>query len=159
MVIEIDGSSHNDKHEYDATRDEFLKGLRLQVIHIPDADIKKNLQSVMDMLYNHPAFTTPSLHDTPPMEGNVLHFSTEAKNVFAAGKALWKYYHKQPNCNVNASLYDIREHFQGRNDKGKMNAKSNDEDYMKLIKSLREQLHNLAIKIQPKVYTYGFLKV
>lgn len=42
-------------------------------------------------------------------------FSAEAQAVFAAGKKLWIYYHKQPKCNVNASLYDIREHFQGRN--------------------------------------------
>ena len=102
----------------------------------------------------------PSLFDkSKPARTMPLKFSTEAKNVFATGKALWKYYHKQPDCNINASLYDIREHFQGRNDKGRMNAKSDDESYMKLIKSLREQLHNLAIKIQPKVYTYGFLKV
>ena len=60
--------------------------------------------------------------------------------------------------NVNASLYDIREHFQGRNDKGKMNNKSDDEIYMKLIGSLREKLKTLAGKIEPKVYEYEFLK-
>ena len=45
-----------------------------------------------------------------------LVFSAEAKAVFDAGRELWIYYHQQPNCNVNASLYDIREHFQGRNE-------------------------------------------
>ncbi|MCL2651246.1 MAG: hypothetical protein FWD60_09530, partial [Candidatus Azobacteroides sp.] len=45
----------------------------------------------------------------------VREFSETAKNIFLAGKKLWKYYHAQPNCNVNASLYDIREHFQKRN--------------------------------------------
>ncbi|MBK7027638.1 MAG: hypothetical protein IPH40_12690 [Polaromonas sp.] len=30
---------------------------------------------------------------------------------FDAGKALYKYYHQQPKSNVNASFYDIREHF------------------------------------------------
>jgi hypothetical protein len=85
-------------------------------------------------------------------------FSPEAQAVFAAGKALWRYYHSQPNCNVNASLYDIREHFQGRNDKGKMNNKSDDEHYTSLISDLREQLKILAKKIEPKVYEYGFLK-
>ena len=48
-----------------------------------------------------------------------LEFSLEAKAVFDAGRELWKYYHKQPNGNANASLYDIREHFQGRNQAGK----------------------------------------
>ena len=85
-------------------------------------------------------------------------FSKEAKDVFKAGLALWKHYHKQPKSNVNASLYDIREHFQGRNDKGKMNNKSDDETYNELIANLRETLKTLAEKIEPKVYEYGFLK-
>lgn len=107
-------------------------------------------------------------------EAKKLEFSEEAKLVFDAGKSLWKYYHTQefPSFrgvdsnavgrrgvyNVNASLYDIREHFQGRNDKGKMNNKSGDETYMKLIAELRSALKILAKKIEPKVYEYGFLK-
>ena len=87
-----------------------------------------------------------------------LQFSEKATQVFNAGRALWQYYHSQPNVNVNASLYDLREHFQGRNDKGKMNNKSQDETYMTLIKTLRESLKILAKKIEPKVYDYGFLK-
>lgn len=87
-----------------------------------------------------------------------LEFSAEAQGVFNAGRELWKYYHKQPGCNVNASLYDIRAHFQGRNDQGKMNNKSEDEDYMNLINDLRVKLKLLAKKIEPKVYEYGFLK-
>ena len=85
-------------------------------------------------------------------------FSTEAKAVFDAGRKLWTYYHAQPKCNVNASLYDIREHFQGRNDKGKMNNTSDDETYNDLIADLRFALKTLAEKIEPKVYEYGFLK-
>lgn len=87
-----------------------------------------------------------------------LTFSPEATDVFNAGIELWKYYHRQSNCNVNASLYDIREHFQGRNEAGKMNNKSEDETYMKLIGVLREKLRSLAEKIEPKVYKHGFLK-
>lgn len=60
--------------------------------------------------------------------------------------------------NVNASLYDIREFFQGRNEAGKMNNKSTDETYSKLIANLRVSLKTLANKIAPKVYEYGFLK-
>jgi hypothetical protein len=84
-------------------------------------------------------------------------FSPEAQAVFDAGRELWKYYHSQKNINVNASLYDIREHFQGRNDKGKMNSKSEDETYNELIGTLREKLNLLAEKIEPKVYEYEFL--
>lgn len=46
----------------------------------------------------------------------------------------------------------------GRNDKGKMNNKSEDETYMSLITNLRERLKELAKKIEPKVYEYEFLK-
>jgi hypothetical protein len=87
-----------------------------------------------------------------------LVFSDEAKAVFDAGRELWRYYHKQPNINVNASLYDIREHFQGRNAKGKMNNKSTDPSYTNLIGELRDKIKLLAQKIEPKVYEYGFLK-
>lgn len=86
-----------------------------------------------------------------------LVFSTEATAVLDSARELWKYYHIQPNCNVNASLYDIREHFQGRNEAGKMNNRSTDEFYMKLIGDLRSKLNILAKKIEPKVYEYRFL--
>ena len=85
-------------------------------------------------------------------------FSDEAKAVFNAGRELWKYYHSQKDANVNASLYDIREYFQGRNDKGRMNARSNDDNYTLLIAELRNKLNVLADKINPKIYEYGFLK-
>jgi len=95
----------------------------------------------------------PTVHYETP-----LVFSAQAKAVFNAGCELWKYYHAQPNCNVNASLYDIREYFQGRNEKGKMNNKSTDETYTLLITNLRETLKQLASVIEPKVYEYEFLK-
>ena len=85
-------------------------------------------------------------------------FSEEATAVFDAGRELWKYYHAQKDVNVNASLYDIREYFQGRNAQGRMNFKSDDATYMALISELRSKLSILAEKIQPKVYEYGFLK-
>ncbi len=108
----------------------------------------------------------PSFHMTILFEPEVsygkspspLQFSAQATAVFGAGCQLWTYYHKQPNCNVNASLYDIREHFQGRNEAGRMNAKSTDETYMNLIGDLRKQIKLLAEKITPKVYEYEFLK-
>lgn len=89
----------------------------------------------------------------------VFKFSSEAIAVFNAGCELWKYYHQQPNSNVNASFYDIKEHFQGRNEAGKMNNTSADETYTNLIGDLREKLKQLAEKIEPKVYKYGFLKI
>ena len=85
-------------------------------------------------------------------------FSEEAQAVFDAGRELWTYYHAQKDINVNASLYDIREHFQGRNDKGRMNSTSDDKKYTEYITNLRYQLNILADKIKPKIYEYGFLK-
>ncbi len=87
-----------------------------------------------------------------------LEFSEEATAVFDAGRELWKYYHSFNAIIANASLYDIREFFQGRNDKGRMNARSDDEKYTELIAALRNKLGILAEIITPKVYEYGFLK-
>ena len=84
--------------------------------------------------------------------------SPEAQAVYDAGLALWRYYHSQPNAIADASYYDIRLHFQGTNDKGNMNAKSDDETYTALITDLREKMKRLAKCIEPKVYEYGFLK-
>ncbi|MBR6752039.1 MAG: endonuclease domain-containing protein [Alphaproteobacteria bacterium] len=39
LVIEIDGSSHNDKYEYDRERDEYLQSLGLTVLHLDNSDI------------------------------------------------------------------------------------------------------------------------
>jgi len=101
-------------------------------------------------------------------QGQKRDFSAEAQAVFDAGKALWKYYHGQDmkfiefkfgkeKYNVNASLYDIREYFQGRNEKGTMKNKSEDPKYNELIANLREKITILAQKIEPKVYEYEFL--
>lgn len=87
-----------------------------------------------------------------------IEFSNKAKDVMDAGRELWKYYHSQPNANVNASYYDIREYFQGRDAKGKMNSSSEDETYNRLLGDLRDALKVLAKEIEPKVYEYGFLK-
>jgi hypothetical protein len=101
------------------------------------------------------------VYDNKPRE-----FSEEATAVFDAGRELWKYYHntipqQAPPSGVggiNASFYDIREYFQGRNDKGRMNSRSDDEKYSELISELRNKLNLLADKIKPKIYEYEFLK-
>lgn len=89
---------------------------------------------------------------------NPLQFSNDAKAVFDAGRELWKYYHSKNDINVNASFYDIREYFQGRNELGRMNSKSNDKEYTELLRVLRSKLDLLADKIIPKIYEYEFLK-
>jgi len=71
---------------------------------------------------------------------------------------LWKYYHEQANANLNASYYDIREFFCGRNEKnGNMNSKSKDDRYNQLHEALRKAHRELGRHIEPKIYEYEFL--
>ena len=98
------------------------------------------------------------VHDTKKEKKKTsLIFSDRALEVLKAGRALWTYYHTQPNCNVNASFYDIREYFQGRDEKGRMKASSDDAMYNKLLGDLKLEMKFLALQIEPKVYEYGFL--
>ena len=112
-----------------------------------------------------------NLLETEKVRTTPLIFSAAAKAVFDAGRELWRYYHSQSfsvnyggitmqtgTYNVNASLYDIKAYFQGRNAQGKMNNKSDDDKYNELMSNLREALRVLAQKIEPKVYEHGFLK-
>ncbi|HEC1874716.1 TPA: hypothetical protein R1803_001346 [Campylobacter jejuni] len=92
-----------------------------------------------------------------------IEFSPQANELLKAGKELFKYYHthsEDKNYLVNASLYDIKEFFQGRDEKGKMNrpSKAKNEHYKALLSDLNEALNVLAKKLEPKIYEYGFLK-
>ncbi|MEZ5495539.1 MAG: HsdR family type I site-specific deoxyribonuclease [Gammaproteobacteria bacterium] len=84
VVIEIDGSSHDDKVEYDAERDAYLESLGLTVIHILVNDVMKRMDEVMEMLDRHPALQVeepPRLSGTPPEEGNFVQESPESYGV------------------------------------------------------------------------------
>lgn len=63
LVIEIDGSSHDEKEVYDGTRQEYLEALGLLVFRISDFDVRNNLGWVMkeleDFIIAHYG-TTPS---------------------------------------------------------------------------------------------------
>ena len=95
LVVEIDGSSHDDKQAYDQVRDEYLEALGLMVLHVQDVDVKQNLVGVVELVRQHlnsrhtatslrfansgattPSLratnsgaTTPSLRATPSKEG------------------------------------------------------------------------------------------
>ena len=86
-----------------------------------------------------------------------IQFSNEARDVLEQGKYLWKYYHSKNDSNQNASFYDIREYFQGKDSNGRMNNRSSDETYSILVWNLRQALKQLEKKITPKIYEYGFL--
>ncbi|KAA2223738.1 endonuclease domain-containing protein [Chryseobacterium sediminis] len=64
LIIEIDGSIHNEKQVYDGIREEYLESLGLLVFRISDFDVRNNLGVVMKELEefiilhygNHPVF-------------------------------------------------------------------------------------------------------
>ncbi len=77
LVIEIDGSSHDNKQDCDKERQQFLENLGLKVYRITDIDMKKNVELSMIGLekYIIEQFSVgvnkpPRPTDTPPMEGN-----------------------------------------------------------------------------------------
>ena len=53
LIIEIDGSSHNDKEDYDNKRETYLVSLGLKVYRISDLRIKHDLGNVMEELENY----------------------------------------------------------------------------------------------------------
>jgi very-short-patch-repair endonuclease len=53
LVIEIDGSSHNDKDTYDARRDIYLKSLGLKIYRISEPNIMNDLENAMIGLENY----------------------------------------------------------------------------------------------------------
>ena len=108
---------------------------------------------------NHSASAAQSLSVADNTPVTMTH---EAQAVISAGREIYRFYHdarKQRNYgNLNASLYDIKLYFKGKNEKGNMNATSNDDHFNALMDNLRLALHALAKNIAPKVYEYGFLK-
>ncbi|MDR3023167.1 endonuclease domain-containing protein [Chryseobacterium sp.] len=63
LIIEIDGSSHDEKEVYDGIRQEYLESLGLLVFRISDFDVRNSLNVVMreleDFIVLHYG-TTPS---------------------------------------------------------------------------------------------------
>ncbi|MDO7817551.1 hypothetical protein [Helicobacter pylori] len=120
--------------------------------------------ALLDFLKGGIKEESDSLFLNAKKENKPLKFSPSASKVFDAGREIYRYYHKQDFANrpynANASLYDIKEFFQGRNAQGKLNspAKAKDEHYKQLYANLQDALKDLAKEIQPKVYEYGFLR-
>ena len=52
LAIEIDGLGHNQKLDYDKTRDDFLKSIGITIIRIKNHDVLNNLDGVKAFLEN-----------------------------------------------------------------------------------------------------------
>ena len=50
LIIEIDGSSHDNKVEYDKFREEFFRFNKLTVVKFADMDVKNNLYAVVGVI-------------------------------------------------------------------------------------------------------------
>ena len=153
----------NDRDQFLYPNDDWQTDKEFQNDCLAYTLFKNNIQSKHGVNHWIP-FTESEVHSRNKFDSNFMtgfidrNMSSAAQTVFNAGRELWQYYFMQPNCNVNASLYEIREYFQGRNNKSRMKNKSGDETYNELIGNLRSALKILANKIEPKVYEYGFLK-
>jgi len=80
LVVEIDGTSHDDKAVYDRIRQQYLESLGLVIFRITDFDVRNNLGVVMmDLEYfiiqhfgTNPSSEIQRISEsTPPEEGNV----------------------------------------------------------------------------------------
>jgi len=50
LVIEVDGSSHDNKYEYDLRRQRKLESLGVKFIRFDDSDVKRSINDVLRML-------------------------------------------------------------------------------------------------------------
>jgi hypothetical protein len=86
--------------------------------------------------------------------------SSPAQKLYDSVKALFIYYHKvrdKSRSSVDAGLYDIKEYFCGRNEKGHLRSKSDDATYTALIADYKQCLDALGTSIAAKVHEYGFM--
>jgi very-short-patch-repair endonuclease len=80
LVVEIDGTSHIGKEDYDAERESYLESLGLKIVRFSVNAILKNMNQVMEALENYivlnyaideDAYLPPRLSGTPPEKGNL----------------------------------------------------------------------------------------
>ena len=50
LVIEIDGSSHEGKEQYDEDRDTELQKLGITILHFTDQEVKRNIRGVLEQI-------------------------------------------------------------------------------------------------------------
>jgi very-short-patch-repair endonuclease len=53
LIVEIDGSSHDEKETYDSQRQTFLEKLGYTVLRFNDLDVKKDMQNVLRVIADY----------------------------------------------------------------------------------------------------------
>ncbi len=51
LIIEIDGSSHDEKQHYDRIRDAYMIGEGYKVLHFTDQEVVEDIDSVLEAIY------------------------------------------------------------------------------------------------------------
>ena len=67
VVIEIDGSSHDNSKEYDTERDAFLRGHGLTVIRISARDVEQNMITTLQWLARQSPFAEYNSNNSSPL--------------------------------------------------------------------------------------------
>lgn len=70
LIIEIDGTSHNEKEKYDLRRENYLKNLGLKIFRITDNRIKLDLNNVLEELKDYIKLEYGTY--SPPLECDCL---------------------------------------------------------------------------------------
>ena len=47
LVLEIDGSSHEDRYKYDKARDRYMESLGIRVLRLEDRDVRHDMENVL----------------------------------------------------------------------------------------------------------------
>jgi len=78
LVIEIDGSSHDSKFDYDRYRDEYLKTSGLNIMRFADDDIRHNIDSVLNSVHE---FSARLRQPIPPVTKGVPRPNEERRGI------------------------------------------------------------------------------
>ncbi len=100
LIIEIDGSSHDDKEVYDAQRQAYLESLGLRVCRILVSDVLNNMTKALNNVeefiiknYSDKVEKPPHPAGTPPKEGNVGRVYINETQYFAnVPQVEWNFY-------------------------------------------------------------------
>ena len=82
LIIEVDGTVHDSRKEYDDYRDNFLKGGKYTVLRFSNDEIENSIESVLHTIENCVSNLSKediSLSTSPP-SGDIGGFSDEANN-------------------------------------------------------------------------------
>jgi len=143
FVVEIDGRSHDFKGGYDEERDRYLRSLGLKVFHIPDKEIRENLDGVLEWLKEEIRNTPSAAADTPLKEGNTSSANTDTP--LKEGKGIIIRFQYRELTEEEVKHYDI-EGGSNTAKQEKINQKSYDEIFKEIkditLKGFLEQPKN-----------------